>query len=100
MATTIVERFCVRKHCRPKDKDGKPIKPIIIRKFMTKALGQFRDAEQLHCGGCGEKWTELTTFRTKKEYKAWKEKEEAAVRAVLDKVKEKQRSDAMVEATT
>lgn len=93
----MIEKNCIRKHCHPKDKDGKPIRPKIIRQFMTRFHSQFRDAEKLHCDGCGAVWTELTGFRTKGEYRAWKEQEGAALKAILDKVKEKQRSHTMAE---
>lgn len=89
---------CIKKHCKPKDKDGKPIKPTLMRVFMTPAMGQFRDAEQYHCGGCGERWTQLTTVRTKAEYKIWKAKEDEAIKKVMDKIQEQKRSNSAAEA--
>lgn len=91
-------RPCIKKSCHVKDKEGKPLEPVLIRTFITKAHGQFRDAEQLHCGGCGEKWTQFTTVRTKKEYKAWKEKEAAAIAKVMEKINEQNRSNKAAEA--
>jgi len=90
---------CIKKSCLgQKDKDGKKIPPTWLYTMIMSAHGQFRDAEHYHCGGCGEKWTQLAGVRTKTEYKLWKEAQDAAMKKVMDKVNQEKVSQKAAEA--
>lgn len=93
------QKKCIRKACQAKDKEGNFVLPTTIRVSIVKAYNQqYRDAESLNCPGCGESWIQLTTIRTREEFKAWKEKEAETIKKVIGKISEQRRSEAAAQA--